>query len=73
MVVGAQRTPLTIGAVRTVIELVALVVGFALGGFVAVGTLAFAVSIGPAVEGSFWLLERTTLVQQGPVLPANVA
>ena len=73
MVVGATRTPLTIGAVRTLIELVALVVGFALGGTVGVGTLAFAVAIGPAVEGSFRLLERTTLVQRGPVLPANVA
>jgi uncharacterized protein len=73
MVVGAQRAPLTIGAVRTLIELVALVVGFALGGTVGVGTLAFAVAIGPAVEGSFRLLERTTFVQRGPVLPANVA
>ncbi len=68
MVVGAQRTPLTIGTVRTVIELVALAVGFALGGTVGIGTLAFAVAIGPAVEGSFWLLERTTLVQQDHIL-----
>ena len=40
---------------------VALVVGFALGGTVGIGTLVFAVGIGPAVELSFWLLGLTSL------------
>lgn len=42
----------------------ALAVGFALGGTVGVGTLAFVILIGPAVEGSFWLLARSPLVER---------
>ncbi|MDQ3378935.1 MAG: membrane protein [Actinomycetota bacterium] len=61
MVVGAERTQFRIGVVRGALELTALVVGFGLGGTVGIGTLAFALLIGPAVEGSFWLLQRTSL------------
>ena len=42
----------SLSAVRTVIELTMTVVGFALGGRVGVGTLAFALLIGPAVAYS---------------------
>lgn len=45
----AQRGP-SIRVVRTAIELVVLVVGFALGGSVGVGTVAFALGIGPLVH-----------------------
>ena len=41
------------------------VIGFALGGTVGIGTLAFAFGIGPAVELSFWLLERSPLADAG--------
>jgi uncharacterized protein len=61
MLVGARRTGRRIGLVRGAIELSALVVGFALGGTVGVGTLAFAVGIGPLVEASFALLTRSPL------------
>lgn len=61
MVVGAQRTPLRIGVVRGLIELSALAAGIALGGTVGVGTLAFALLVGPSVEASFWLLGRSPL------------
>jgi uncharacterized membrane protein YczE len=61
MVVGAARTPFRIGLVRGVIELGALVVGIVLGGTVGVGTVAFVILIGPAIESSFWLLERSPL------------
>ena len=61
MVVGAARTPFRIGLVRGAIELAALVCGIALGGTVGIGTVAFVILIGPSVEGSFWLLERSTL------------
>ena len=64
MVVGAARTRIRIGAVRGAIEAAALAVGFALGGTVGVGTLAFVILIGPAVEGSFWLLARSPLVER---------
>jgi uncharacterized protein len=63
MVVGAARTRIRFGAVRGAIEAAALAVGFALGGTVGVGTLVFVILIGPAVEGSFWLLARSPLVQ----------
>jgi uncharacterized membrane protein YczE len=61
MVIGAARTPFRIGLVRGAIELVALACGFALGGTIGIGTVAFVLLIGPAVEGSFWLLERSPL------------
>lgn len=51
----AQRGP-SIRLVRTLIELAALGLGWALGGTVGVGTLLFALTIGPNVQ--FWL-ERT--------------
>jgi uncharacterized protein len=61
MVVGARRTPLRIGAVRALIELSALTVGWTLGGTVGIGTLFATVGIGPSVEVAFWLLARSPL------------
>ena len=63
MVVGAERTRFRIGVVRGALELAALVAGFGLGGTVGIGTLAFALLIGPTVEGSFWLLLRASLAR----------
>jgi uncharacterized protein len=62
MLVGAKRTGVRLGLVRGTIELTVLAAGFALGGHVGVGTVVFALLIGPAVEASFWLLARTSLV-----------
>jgi uncharacterized membrane protein YczE len=62
MLVGARRTGARLGLVRGAMELTVLLAGFALGGRVGVGTVVFAVLIGPAVEASFWLLARTALV-----------
>jgi uncharacterized membrane protein YczE len=62
MLIGALRTHVRIGVVRAVLEGTALLAGFALGGRAGIGTLAFALLIGPAVEGSFWLIARTRLV-----------
>jgi uncharacterized membrane protein YczE len=61
MLVGSRRTGIRIGAVRALIEISVLVVGFLLGGTVGLGTLAFAALIGPAVEASFWLVHRVGL------------
>jgi uncharacterized membrane protein YczE len=66
MLVLASRSGSRIGVVRAVLEVVVTAVGFALGGTVGVGTLAFALGIGPAVELSFWLLERSPLAEPGP-------
>ena len=54
--IAAKGFPLWI--VRTVIELVALGVGFALGGDIGVGTVIFAFAIGPL---GHWFIERLHL------------
>ena len=56
MIVGARRTGTRIGVTRAVLEIGVAAIGFALGGTVGVGTLAFAFGIGPAVEVAFGLL-----------------
>jgi uncharacterized membrane protein YczE len=61
MVVASRRLGVRLGVSRTAIELVALVVGVVLGGTVGVGTLVFALGIGPAVELSFRALARSPL------------
>jgi uncharacterized protein len=57
----SRRTRARVGLVRTVIEATVTVLGFLLGGKVGIGTFAFAVGIGPAVESSFWLLGSSPL------------
>lgn len=61
MLVTSRRLGVRIGGARTGIELAALALGFALGGTAGIGTLVFGLGIGPTVELSFWLLERTPL------------
>ncbi len=45
-----RRTSLSVRIIRTAIELTVLVVGFVLGGTVGVGTVLYAVLIGPATQ-----------------------
>jgi uncharacterized membrane protein YczE len=71
MVVGAQRTPFRIGAVRAALELCALGIGVALGGTVGVGTLVFALGIGPMVEVALRLLERSPLALRADAVGAG--
>ncbi len=66
MLVAARRAGVRIGIARVTIEVAVTVVGFALGGTVGIGTLAFAFGIGPAVELSFWLLEHSPLADAAP-------
>jgi uncharacterized membrane protein YczE len=66
MLVLALRTGRRIGLVRTLLESSVVVVGALLGGTIGLGTIAFALLIGPALEGSFWLLVRTPLA--GPAV-----
>jgi uncharacterized protein len=63
MLVGALRTGRRIGLVRFAIEASALAAGIALGGTFGVGTIAFAILVGPVVEASFRLLARTPLAE----------
>jgi len=76
MVVVGARTHRRLGVVRAGIELLALAVGFALGGTVGIGTVVFAVSIGPALEAGFWLLRRSPVGEPPPLVtpaPAPLA
>jgi len=66
MLVTSRRSGVRIGITRATIEVAVTVLGFALGGTVGIGTLAFALGIGPAVELSFWLLERSPLAKAAP-------
>jgi uncharacterized protein len=61
MVVGGERTGLRLGIVRGGLELLALAAGFALGGTIGVGTVVFALGVGPALEAGFWGLRRSGL------------
>ena len=63
MVVGAERLGARVGLVRAALELSVLGAGVALGGTVGIGTIVFALAIGPAVEACFALLERSPLVR----------
>jgi uncharacterized membrane protein YczE len=63
MVVGVGRTRFRLGLVRGAIEVAALAIGIALGGTFGVGTVAFALLVGPVVEGSFALLSWTPLAR----------
>jgi uncharacterized protein len=63
MLVTARRSGVRIGVTRAAIEVAVTVLGFALGGTVGIGTLAFAFGIGPAVELSFWLLGRSPITK----------
>jgi uncharacterized membrane protein YczE len=69
MLVGARRSHRRVGLVRAVLELTALGIGIALGGRFGVGTIAFALGVGPVVEASFGLLARSPLAH-GEVAPS---
>jgi len=71
MLVLALRSARRIGVVRTLLESSVVVVGASLGGTIRIGTVAFALLIGPALEASFWLLGRTPLV--GPAVASAPA
>jgi uncharacterized membrane protein YczE len=64
MLVGAARTRRRVGLVRAALEATVLAAGWALGGTVGVGTLAFAILIGPSIELAFHLLHRSPLARR---------
>jgi uncharacterized protein len=71
MVVLGQRTGIRLGVVRAGIELCALAAGYALGGTIGIGTVVFALGIGPALEGGFWALQRSRFGAPAPASPAT--
>jgi len=58
--------------VRTLIELAVLAVGFALGGTVGIGTLLYAVTIGPLAHVTIPLFARAPLAETGPTDAARM-
>ncbi|MFN2629799.1 MAG: YitT family protein [Gaiellaceae bacterium] len=72
MLVGARRSGRRVGLVRAALELCALAAGILLGGAFGIGTVAFALLVGPVVEGSFWLLRHSPLAAEVPGAPAVI-
>lgn len=70
MLVLARRARVRIGVARTTLEVAATGVGWALGGTVGIGTVAFAALVGPAVELAFALLAHSPLVAAEVPSPA---
>jgi uncharacterized membrane protein YczE len=66
MVVLGQRSGIRLGVVRAGIELCALALGWTLGGTVGIGTVVFALGIGPALEGGMWVLQRSRFGASSP-------
>ena len=56
----------TLMLVRAALELCALAVGIVLGGTFGVGTIAFALGVGPIIEAAFSLLARSPLAAAVP-------
>ena len=65
---GLARRGLRVGRVRSAIEVVALSVGFLLGGTVGIGTLVFAIGVGPNVA---WWLPRLDMRAARPAALAR--
>lgn len=71
MLVAASRTGTRIGIVRTALEVVVGALGFALGGTLGIGTLAFALGIGPAVELGCAAVVALGIARHGDQSPAE--
>lgn len=69
----ARRSGWSVRIVRTLIEVVVLTIGWLLGGNVGIGTLAFALGIGPAVQVSLRFFKHTPTAGSSPQeLPSGV-
>jgi uncharacterized membrane protein YczE len=68
MLVGARRTHARIAIVRGTLELCALVAGVVLGGTFGVGSVLFALGVGPCMEASFRVMERTPIVTSATIV-----
>lgn len=70
MIAVATRARIRVGAARAILEGLALLLGFLLGGSVGIGTVAFAVGIGPAVDIAFQLFRMDPSGRRRRVEPA---
>ena len=59
LMTGLQKmTNLPIASIRTIIEISAVIVGWYLGGVVGIGTVIFALGIGPSISGGLCFTSR---------------
>lgn len=70
MIAVATRARIRVGMARAILEGLALLLGFVLGGTVGIGTLAFALGIGPAVDVSFQVFKMDSAGKRRRVEPA---
>lgn len=73
MVAIATRAKIRVGIARAIVEGTALVVGVILGGKVGVGTILFAVGIGPAVDIAFRVFGMDASGHRAAQRPEQVA
>jgi uncharacterized membrane protein YczE len=69
MVAIHQRTGWPVGLARGVLECCVLIIGILLGGPVGIGTVAFALLIGPAVQIAFRVLHQTPVLRRTVEVP----
>jgi uncharacterized membrane protein YczE len=69
MLAVARLGRVSVRRARTILEVIVVTVGWLLGGSVGIGTLLFALTIGPAVQFAFRLLRVRPLPAPAPVLP----
>ena len=59
LMTGLQKTTnLPIALIRAIIEIIAVVCGWYLGGIVGLGTIVFALGIGPSVSAGLFFIRR---------------
>jgi uncharacterized membrane protein YczE len=75
MLAVVRRGP-RISVASWAIQIGALTIGFAFGGSVGLGTVLFALGLGPCIEGAYWVLMRLGVTQPAPsaggTIPAPV-
>lgn len=70
MIAVATKANIRVGVARALIEGVALLAGFLLGGVVGIGTVAFAFGIGPAVDIAFQIFGMDSAGRRRKIEPA---
>ena len=69
MMAIARRTPLDVRTARVIIESIAVLTGWLLGGPLGAGTILFALLIGPGVQLAFRLFDMETYARKYPEDP----
>lgn len=71
MLATARLFKVSVRTARTMVEVIVVTVGWLLGGSIGIGTLLFALTIGPAVQLAFRLLRVRPLQRAAPPAPVS--